>query len=233
MARKSNEIDTDKLRAKIRRLEPEYILRMLDDAIDVLPPAKLRRIAGRYLDLKQLRPDAEHPMTADLLTDVKRFERASRAGKYYESFEVNSRNYHQKSAGTSLWIAVFRRLLERCVTVVKKDNPIEIRAAMEILFGLLDHIDACHDDVIFMADEGGSWQVGVDWARVLPAWFKVLSITAGPEEFARRVTELLLRHYRHGVDKMLAIARRTAKPPQRRALAEAAGELARNGPASG
>jgi hypothetical protein len=34
-------------------------------------------------------------------------------------------------------------------------------------------------DVIFFADEGGSWQVGVDWERVLPPWF-------GAERAARR-----------------------------------------------
>jgi len=60
----------------------------------------------------------------------------------------------------------------------KKSNPVEVRQAMDILFGLLNHLDEGNDDVIFFADEGGSWQVGVDWARVLPAWFKVLSATA-------------------------------------------------------
>src|SRR5438093_5397812 len=62
-----------------------------------------------------------------------------------------------------------------------KSNPTEVRQAMDILFGLLNHIDKGDDDVIFFADEGGSWQVGVDWAKVLPVWFKVLSATAEPE----------------------------------------------------
>ena len=39
---------------------------------------------------------------------------------------------------------------------------------MDILFGLLNHIDKGNDSVVFFADEGGSWQVGVDWAKVLP-----------------------------------------------------------------
>ena len=98
--------------------------------------------------------------------------------------------------------------------------PAEVREAMDILIGLLGHIDECNDDVVFFADEGGSWQVGVDWARVLPVWFKVLSATAGPEEFAGRITALLSNHYCYGRDKMLAIARRTATPDQRKALAQ-------------
>ena len=217
------EIDRDKLRAEVRKLGNEYVFYMLDDAIDLLPPAKLHKIAKKYLDLKRLRPDAEKATKASLLTDVKLFEKASLAGEYYESFDVSSKNCTQQSTGTSAWIAECLRLLDRCVTNAKKGNPTEVREAMDILFGLLNHIDEGHDDVIFFADEGGSWQVGVDWARVLPAWFKVLSATAGPEEFAGRITALLSHHYRYGRDKMLAIARRTATPHQRKALAEVEG----------
>jgi hypothetical protein len=77
---------------------------------------------------------------------------------------------------------------------------------MDMLFGLLTHIDEGRDDVIFFADEGDSWQVGVDWAKVLPVWFRVLSATAEPEEYVKRITTLLSCHYCHGRDKMLAIA---------------------------
>ena len=158
-----------------------------------------------------------------LLTDVKLFEKASFAGEYYESFGVNSKNYKQKSAGTSAWIAEYRRLLYRCVINAKKSDPAEVCEAMDILFGLLNHIDKGHDDIIFFADEGGSWQVGVDWARVLPAWFRVLSATAEPEDYAERITGLLSRHYGYGRDKMLAIAHRAATTHQRKALAEVEG----------
>ena len=223
MATKPIQIDRDKLRAEVRKLGNECVFSMLDDAIDLLPPAKLCKIAKKYLDMKELRPDAEKPTRASLLADVKRFEKASLAGKYYESFFVNSQNYTQQSAGTSAWIAEYLRLLDRCVIGAKNVTPAEVCQAMDILFGLLNHIDKCRDDVIFFADEGGSWQVGVDWARVLPVWFKVLSATAEPEEYAARITALLSCHYSYGRDKMLAIARRTATPDQCQSLAEAEG----------
>ena len=228
MARKPIQIDRDKLRAAVRKLGNKSLFYMLDDAIELLPPAKLHKLAKKYLDLERLRPDTEQATRPSLLTEVKRFEKASLAGKYYESFAVNSKNYTQQSAGTSAWIAEYRRLLERCVINAKKGNPAEVRETMDILFGLLNHIDECHDDVIFFADEGGSWQVGVDWAKVLPVWFKVLSATAEPEEYAKRITGLLSRHYSYGRDKMLAIARRTATARQRKALAEAEGASLRN-----
>jgi hypothetical protein len=221
MPRKSIQIDRDKLRAAVRKLGTESIFFMLDDAIELLPQAKLHKIAKKYLELERLRPDAENAMRPSLLADVKRFEKGTLAGEYYESFGVNSKNYTQKSAGTRTWIAEHRRLLDRCVINAKQSNPAEVREAMDILFGLLNRIDEGNDDVIFFADEGGSWQVGVDWAKLLPVWFKVLSVTAEPEEYAKRITALLSRHYSYGRDKMLAIARRTATTPQRKALAEA------------
>ena len=107
MARKPIQIDRDKLRAEVRKLGNEYVFYMLDDAIELLPPAKLHKIAKKHLDLKRLRPDAEQAARPSLLADVKRFEKASLAGEYYESFSVNSKNYTQQSAGTSAWIAEY------------------------------------------------------------------------------------------------------------------------------
>ena len=214
------QIDRNKLRAEVRKLGHEYAFLMLDAAIELLSPAKLHKIAKQYVDVKRLRPDVGKVAKPSLLSDVKLFEKASLAGRYYKSFGVNSQNYMEKSTGTSAWIADYLRLLNRCVTNAKKFHPAEVREAMDILFGLLNHIDKGHDDVIFFADEGGSWQVGVDWTRVLPVWFKVLSATAEPEVYAERVTALLSCHYRYGRDKMLGIARRTATTHQRKALAE-------------
>ncbi len=45
--------------------------------------------------------------------------------------------------------------------------------------------------IVFFADEAGSWQVGVDWREVLPAWFKCLRQTAEPEEYARSVVGIV------------------------------------------
>ena len=217
------QIDRDMLRAEVRKLGNECVFSMLDNAIELLPLSKLHQIAKKHLDLNRLRPDTEKAAIPSLLTAVKFFEKASLAGEYYESFGVNSQNYTQQSAGTSSWIAEFRRLLDRCVMNAKKSNPAEVREAMDSLFGLLNHIDKGDDNIIFFADEGGSWQVGVDWAKVLPVWFKVLSATAEPEEYAEQVTALLSCHYRYGRDKMLAIACRTATTHQRKALAEVEG----------
>ena len=47
MARRQIEIDRDKLRAAIRKLPHEYVFHMLDDATDLLPPARLHKIVRK------------------------------------------------------------------------------------------------------------------------------------------------------------------------------------------
>lgn len=220
-------IDRDKLRTAVRRLGDEYVFYMLDEAIDLLPPAKLVKLVGRYLDVQQLRPDAD-AVEKTLLAEVRAFDAASRAGNYYESFNVNSKNCTDTSAGTRAFIADCNRLLDRCVARASKDSAVEIREAIEIVLGLLRYIDECHDDVIFFADEGGAWQVGVDWARVLPALFLSFSRTMTPAEYDSRVVEILDEFDKHNREEHLAAAHRIGETAARTnglAAARSAGEL--------
>jgi hypothetical protein len=208
-------IDRDKLRAAIRKFGDEYVFNMLDDAIDLLPQSKLVKLVGQYLDVAKLGPDGKAKGT--LLAEVQAFESASLKGEYYESFNVSSKNFLETSSGTRAGIAECRRLLGRCIEA-KKVPPAEVRDALERIFGLLRHIDKGHDDLVFFADEGGSWQVGVDWAKVFPCWFACLAATAAPEEYARQVLATVDGFEKFHRDKHLATARRIATPEQRHAL---------------
>jgi hypothetical protein len=220
-------IDRDKLRGAIRRMGSEYVFYMLDDAISLLPQTKLRKLIAQYLNPAELRPDGERK--ENLLADVKAFQTATLTGKYYQAFTVNSKNYTEKSSGTLAWIADCRRLLRCCEAHSKKEDPAAVCQAFETIFSLLSKIDECTDEILFFADEGGSWEVGVDWEIVLPAWFRVLSATAGPSEYAQRISIVLKRHYKRGRIKMLAVARKIATPAQRQALPERESEGAIRG----
>ncbi len=113
------QIDRDKLRAAVRRMRSEYVFYMLDDAINLLPESKLRKLIAHYLNPVELRPDGAEK--ENLFADVEMFQKASLTGKYYQAFAVNSGNCTEKSSGTLAWIADCRRLLERCVAQAKKD----------------------------------------------------------------------------------------------------------------
>lgn len=212
----AHNIDRAKLRTAIRRLKNENVYYLLDEALNMLPEKKLAKLVSRYLDLRTLHPDSK--AKASLLADIQAFEKASLRGDYYESFAVNSKNCTEMSKGTRSWIAECRRLLDRCVAEFGKNAPDETLKAIATIVGLLRHIDKCLDDVIFFADEGGSWQVGVDWNKLLPVWFKCLSSMSEPAVYVSRVTAIINEFCAYARDKHLAIAQRVATPAQKRAF---------------
>lgn len=74
------------------------------------------------------------------------------------------------------------------------------------------------DEIVFFADEGGSWQVGINNGKVLPAYFTSLAAVAEPETYAARVTEIIDEHASYESDKFLKVARKVADAAQRSAL---------------
>ena len=104
-------------------------------------------------------------------------------------------------------------------------NPHQV---FDILFGLLDRIDNCREDIVFFADEAGSWPVGVQWEKVLPPWFKAMSATASPDEYAQRVVGLLKRHNKEVNDEMFTVACGVATTAQRHVLSALRPRLVKN-----
>jgi len=209
-------IDRDKLRTAIRKLGYEYAYEILDAAIDLLADDKLAALIKPYVDPARLAPEPE--ADEGLLTRVQAFVKASMAREYYEGFNVNSQNYMQKSAGTVAWLSECERLLRRCAAEAESGNSEEVLQAFEILFDLLEHVDEGNDDVVFFASEGGSWQVCVDWKSVLPAWFRLLSPTVGPEEYVQRVVLMVGYHCSNSEGRLLASAIEAAGSEQQHAL---------------
>src|SRR5439155_10393972 len=142
------------------RLKREGLLDLLDRALDHVPGSRLPEIIKGYLEPDRIRPDAAG--AGRLLDAVKRFHEASQRGDYFEDFAVNSKNFMHQSEGTETWIEECNRLLDRCVVRAGEGGHAEAREAFALLFGLLERINH-GEDVIFFADEGGAWQVGVDW----------------------------------------------------------------------
>lgn len=206
------QIDPKKFQAALRYKERDELLTMLDRAIDLLPTEQLRALGKGLLDFKALVPSG-------LLADVRRFCEESREGAYYEDFKVNSKNFMNLSRGTESWIAECERLFDRCVSESAATEHPDLREALGLLLELLRHVDKCEDDVVFWADEGGSWQVGVAWDRVLPILFRCLAGTAQPDEFAREVVAAIEDFGGHrSRDKLLEAAFKEATAEQRTSL---------------
>jgi hypothetical protein len=221
-------IDRDKFRAELRNLRPVDLFEMLDVAIGLLPEAGLRAIAKGQVPLARILDDGQPKPS--LLEVIRAFEKRSLDGEYFEYFEVNWRNCSEVSQGTQAWMAEYRHLLDRCVSEERQTDPGELREAFEILAGLVARIDD-GEEILFFADDGGSWQFGGDWEKILPVWLRATAAAASTEAFAERVRSIIKARGEHRGAKVLAMARKVANPDQRRALDALAGREKRERPA--
>lgn len=89
---------------------------------------------------------------------------------------------------------------------------------MDLLFELLEQLDSGDNEIVFFADEGGSWQVGINNGKVLPVYFASLAAVAEPEEYAARVVEVIEVRASYDSEKFLRAARKAANHAQRSAL---------------
>jgi hypothetical protein len=218
-------IDLEKLRVALRRLSRGNLLIVAERAIEIVPKAKLRAVVADMVQLDELAERKRGP--TPLLEEVRTFVDASLRGDYYESFNVNSRNYMEKSEGTEAFIAEIDRLFGKCVKAATKGPRATVRMAFELLLAVLHRIDEDSDSVVFFADEGGVWQVGVDWRPTLAAYFQCLAESSSSEEFARAV-DLAICVANYDRSKHMAAARRVANAEQKAALRRLpAGEVRR------
>ena len=209
-------LDLEKLRVALHRMSRDQLLIVAERAADLVPRAKLSTLVGDLVPLKTL--GKTKTGTASLLDEVNEFRAASLRGEYYDSFDVNSKNYMEKSRGTETFIAEFARVLTRCVRAAAKGPLTQVREAFDLLFGLVRRVDDSPDEVIFFADEGGSYELGIDWRSVLSAYFRCLAKTASAEEFSREVDSVISDFAKYDRPRHLAAARRVASAEQKAAL---------------
>jgi hypothetical protein len=209
-------IDLQRLRLALRQMSRGHLLKVAERAVELVSGSEMHALVGDFVRLDEIA--ATESGAVPLLDEVRRFHATSLAGEYYEDFDVDSKNCMEMSKGTDAFIAEFDRLVRRCILATNEEPWAPVREAFELLFALLRRIDECRDDVIFFADEAGSWQVGVDWGSVLPGYFRCLADTASAEEFAREVDRTVSDFVKHDRPRHLAAALRVANADQETAL---------------
>jgi len=209
-------VDLDKLRVALRRMSRGDLLLIAERATELVPKAKLGALVGDFVRLDKLA--RAKGGVKQLLDEVRTFHEAALRGDYYDSFDVNSRNFMAKSEGTEEFTAEVERLIEKCVRAVEKGPWAPLREAFDLLFAVLRRLDSDPDSVAFFADEAGSWQIGVDWRSALAAYFRCLADGMAAEDFARGVDRAIKDFAEHERPRHLAAARRVANAEQKAAL---------------
>ncbi len=133
------------------------MLVLLERAIRLVPKTRLPALVEGYVEPPGSCRD--EPGGEELLDEVQAFSSESLRGDYHESFAVNSRNWMTMSEGTKRWIDKCNRLLDRCVAQARRGGS-DVRESFDLLFGLLRQLDDGRDDIVFFADEAGSWLRG-------------------------------------------------------------------------
>jgi hypothetical protein len=203
-------------------MKRDQLLSFLDKAIELVPKSRLAELATGLVPPGE--PAARGPRKERPLARVRSFHAAVMRGDYYESFNVNSRNFKDQSKATQRFIDQTRRLIECCVRAAETEPGADVREAFELMMALLRRIDDGDDEIVFFADEAGSWQVGVDWRTALPAYFKCLAASAEPDEFARLARGAIADFADGDRSKALTEARRVASKEQKAAIKRIAKE---------
>jgi hypothetical protein len=223
MAR-STQLTWEVLQRELARLKKTDLLEILALAFDALPQTRHDAVFGEHVDLAVLVAKPRKSISGQrLLQTVQQFHSDSLKRRYYEGFNVNSRNFMEKSEATRQWVREVNKLFEQCVTAANKGHHRQTREAMDLLFDLLHRVDD-GEDFVFFADEQGSWQVGVEFEEVFPVYFAALAATADPPAFADRALELISMFERHNQDRHLRSARKAATPAQKQELRQRAGQ---------
>lgn len=199
-------IDRDRLRTRARRLDRWALLALFDRAVEHVPEAAMEALLNRLV-----KPDDVAETDVPLLEEVKEFCRLSRKRHFYESFDVNWKNSDNVSQGTEHWLAECERLFRKCAA----EKSSETLQAFNLLFGLLRDVDD-GKQIVFFADEGGSYLLCPGWESVLPVYFGCLAPATGPQEYARHALDAI--GFAGQDEKLLRAAQDAATAEQRLAL---------------
>lgn len=211
-------LDREKIRAWVHRYLGGLEVRiLLDRAIGLVSAEDFPELMADYADLKSLVVDENTDY--DFLASIGAFYDESLAGRYYEEFDVNSRNCTTFSRGTEVFIAIHTRFVEECLNRAE-DGDIEIATeGLTMLIELMREIDRWQRDIVFFADEAGSWQVGVLWERVLPVWFQGISKKMVAGTWAETVVNAIQEFADYRKDILLQQAKEVGTKEQVDALA--------------
>ena len=175
----------------IRTLERERLLILLARTLDRMTTNDLEALLADH-ERGTSTPTASR-RDGSLVEVVEHFCEEARSGTYFQEWWAKGKyGSYIPSPKTEEFGAKTTLLLHLCVAEAKEGNPKEVCAAYEMILGLLEEIDRFdRDDIVFWADEPGTWQLGIDWVRVIPPYLRCLAKVLPPKEFGEMASVLM------------------------------------------
>lgn len=165
--------------------------------------------------MKKAEPLAVNAKT--LLKEVEKFDRDSRKGAYYESFDMNSKNYSHIPEETEEWFEKLGDLLSDAARLSKQGEHAVAVKCFRILYILAELMES-GEEIVF-AHEYGMWMLSVDEEPLIATYLASLAAISTPEEYAASVLPLVRRDsYESFMHKTYNAALRAADKEQKARL---------------
>ncbi len=180
-------MNKQQLFALLEEQPPSKILELLKDSYNKMSTEQRKLIFGQLVK----KPKPIIIVTKNVIKEVKQFYEDSLGGRYYASFNINSKNFRDIPEETEEW---FSRLSELLRDSVKLSERGEDEAAVECFKLLNELIDRMSDgEEIVFADEYGTWMIYDDEKKRIKAYATSLAKVAISEEFTEAMLPIIRR----------------------------------------
>lgn len=222
-------MNKEQLFAFFREQDRTALLSALDAAFDEMTTDQRNAVFGPAIQ----RAKPLHVDGLSLLEQVRQFEHASLAGRYFAPFEINSKNYWLVPEETKAWFERLGDLLIDSELLSRQGDHAVAIACFIVLYELVEAM--CRGEEIVFGDRCGTWMIPINEKPVIGAYLKSLAAASTPEEYAAAALPLIRRDSCESFSKnTFSAAIAAANKAQEAALkAEVVRQGVRTGPTSG
>src|SRR3954453_9968010 len=180
-------LDWSQLADILKRQKKAALLELLEQAFFEMEPKQQRAVFGELTK----KPPAARAIGAALVEEVAEFDRDSRARQYYQSFNINSKNFNHIPDKTDEWFDRLGDLLTETSKLTRQGDHATAVACFDRLYALIETME--DGDSIVFAHELGSWMIPVEEKEWVADYLTSLAATTTPDEFAAKVIPLIRR----------------------------------------
>jgi hypothetical protein len=181
-------VDRTQLFAILKRQTKAALLDLLERSFDEMEPKQQRAVFGALMK----KPPTAKVKGATLRKEVETFERDSLAGKYYQFFMINSKNWTHIPDKTEEWFDRLGDLLKDASRLTAQGDHTDAVACFDRLSALIDAMELGTKEIVF-ADELGSWMIPVEEKVWVADYLTSLSATEVPDTFTAKALPLIRR----------------------------------------
>ena len=189
------------------------LIKLLEAACCEMNASQTRRVFGHVVEKAK-------PKKAEgkkVQKEVNKFYKDSLAGKYYEPFDINSKNFMDMPEETEEWFENLNDHLLSSTQLSKQNDHLAAVDCFSLLYELIEKVEN-GEDIIF-AHEYGMWMLPGDEKVYIKAYVLSLAATKSPEEYAKMTISIIRRDsYESFCNKVYAKVIRAANKDQQNFL---------------